>query len=174
MYVLNIISVSLFLPQLSGMRSAGSYFIIVCVLPGSTPFSTMSYNGKRTDGQADTTKLIFPFRKFAKSASKWNYKVVQIWPGLIVCKQVTVCPGHIWTTLYNTKFSLKMSSLLHAFSFQISSKTEVNNTALSKDIHSYKWHRTSTLSPDSAVPKPVFSNSPQFKCLTSCWRHTCK
>jgi hypothetical protein len=29
-----------------------------------------------------------------------NYKVVQIWPGLIVCKQVTVCPGHIWTTLY--------------------------------------------------------------------------
>jgi hypothetical protein len=28
------------------------------------------------------------------------YKVVQIWPGLFVCKQVTVCPGHIWTTLY--------------------------------------------------------------------------
>jgi hypothetical protein len=28
------------------------------------------------------------------------YKVVQIWSGLIVCKQVTVCPGHIWTTLY--------------------------------------------------------------------------
>ena len=29
------------------------------------------------------------------------YKVVQIWPGRFVCKQVTVCPGHIWTTLYN-------------------------------------------------------------------------
>ena len=28
------------------------------------------------------------------------YKVVQIWPGLIVCKQVTIYPGHIWTTLY--------------------------------------------------------------------------
>jgi hypothetical protein len=28
------------------------------------------------------------------------YKVVQIWPGLIVCKLVTVRPGHIWTTLY--------------------------------------------------------------------------
>jgi hypothetical protein len=27
------------------------------------------------------------------------YKVVQIWPGLFVCKQVTVCPDHIWTTL---------------------------------------------------------------------------
>jgi hypothetical protein len=30
------------------------------------------------------------------------YKVVQIWPGRFVCKQVTVCPGHIWTTLYNS------------------------------------------------------------------------
>jgi hypothetical protein len=30
-----------------------------------------------------------------------KYKVVQIWPGwLFVCKQVTVCPGHIWTSLY--------------------------------------------------------------------------
>jgi hypothetical protein len=29
------------------------------------------------------------------------YKVVQIWPGRFVCKQVTVCPGHIWTTLYD-------------------------------------------------------------------------
>ena len=28
------------------------------------------------------------------------YKVVQIWPGLFVCKQVTVCPSHIWTTMY--------------------------------------------------------------------------
>ena len=28
------------------------------------------------------------------------YKVVQIWPGLFACKQVTVCPGHIWTTMY--------------------------------------------------------------------------
>jgi hypothetical protein len=28
------------------------------------------------------------------------YKVVQIWPGQFVCKQDTVCPGHIWTTLY--------------------------------------------------------------------------
>ena len=26
--------------------------------------------------------------------------MVQIWPGLFVCKQVTVCPDHIWTTLY--------------------------------------------------------------------------
>jgi hypothetical protein len=32
--------------------------------------------------------------------TKKIYKVVQIWPGLIVRKQVTVCAGHIWTTLY--------------------------------------------------------------------------
>jgi hypothetical protein len=28
------------------------------------------------------------------------YKVVQIWPGRFECIQVTVCPGHIWTTLH--------------------------------------------------------------------------
>jgi hypothetical protein len=31
-----------------------------------------------------------------------QYKVVQIWPGRFVCKQVTVCPGHIWSILYFT------------------------------------------------------------------------
>jgi hypothetical protein len=35
------------------------------------------------------------------------YKVVQIWPGLFVCKQVTVCPGPIWTTLY-FKYSMTL------------------------------------------------------------------
>jgi hypothetical protein len=30
-----------------------------------------------------------------------KYKVVQVWPGRFVCKQVTVCPGHIWTTFYH-------------------------------------------------------------------------
>jgi hypothetical protein len=34
------------------------------------------------------------------------YKVVQIWPRLTVCKLVTVCPGHIWTTLYISKEEL--------------------------------------------------------------------
>jgi hypothetical protein len=51
-----------------------------------------------------------------------TYKVVQIWPGLIVCKQVTVCPGHIWTTLYITNcfetrdnfgFAFKEQGLFH-------------------------------------------------------------
>ena len=41
----------------------------------------------------------------AKQDRQSMYKVVQIWPGLFVCKQVTVCPGHIWTTLYIPKLS---------------------------------------------------------------------
>ena len=28
------------------------------------------------------------------------YKLVQIWPGLFVCKSGDISPGHIWTTLY--------------------------------------------------------------------------
>jgi hypothetical protein len=50
------------------------------------------------------------------------YKVVQIWPGLIVCKQVAVSPGHIWTTLYNKHPSFDSRhiyfSLLLIFSLQ--------------------------------------------------------
>jgi hypothetical protein len=34
-----------------------------------------------------------------------RYKMVQIWQGLIVCRQVTVCPGHIWTILYNFSYN---------------------------------------------------------------------
>jgi len=30
----------------------------------------------------------------------FKYKVVQIWPGLFVCKSGDISPGHIWTTLY--------------------------------------------------------------------------
>ena len=35
---------------------------------------------------------------------KFIYKVVQIWPGLFVCKQAGYSPGHIWTTLYIIPF----------------------------------------------------------------------
>jgi hypothetical protein len=41
-----------------------------------------------------------PSRPVAGKLYFYIYNVVQIWPGLFVCKQVTVCPGHIWTTLY--------------------------------------------------------------------------
>jgi hypothetical protein len=43
------------------------------------------------------------------------YKVVQIWPGLFVCKQVTVCPGHIWTTLYNVKYESYVTKITKTF-----------------------------------------------------------
>jgi hypothetical protein len=48
------------------------------------------------------------------------YKVVQIWTGRFVCKQVTVCPGHIWTTLYqrlaeDSPFSLQSKETEHLF-----------------------------------------------------------
>jgi NRPS condensation-like uncharacterized protein len=39
------------------------------------------------------------------------YKVVQIWPGRFVCKHVTVCPGHIWTTLYLLVSSLNIGDI---------------------------------------------------------------
>jgi hypothetical protein len=39
-------------------------------------------------------------RLWQNSVKTHYYKVVQIWPGLFLCKQVTVCPRHIWTTLY--------------------------------------------------------------------------
>jgi hypothetical protein len=62
----------------------------------------------------NTTCYCFPHNFLSSSSIKRNvgiislywiwhfsmYKVVQIWLGLFVCKQVTVCPGHIWTTLY--------------------------------------------------------------------------
>jgi hypothetical protein len=44
-------------------------------------------------------------------ATHATYKVVQIWPGRFVCKQVTVCPGNIWTTLHLDQ----LNSHCHAF-----------------------------------------------------------
>jgi hypothetical protein len=43
------------------------------------------------------------------------YKVVQIWLGLFVCKQVTVCPGHIWTTLYMHTYSTSRKGKVTVF-----------------------------------------------------------
>jgi hypothetical protein len=40
------------------------------------------------------------FRGVSYGVTHVIYKVVQIWPGWFLCKQVTVCPGHISTTLY--------------------------------------------------------------------------
>jgi hypothetical protein len=53
--------------------------------------------------RAPPTILLLEMNRPLSRIRAWQrkmYKVVQIWPGLFVCKQVTVCPGHIWTTLY--------------------------------------------------------------------------
>jgi hypothetical protein len=60
-----------------------------------------------------------------------TYKVVQIWPGLIVCKQVTVCPGHIWTTLY-----IQMASL-----FTVEGNPTIDRGAISR-----MWRKCKLLS----------------------------
>jgi hypothetical protein len=43
--------------------------------------------------------------------------VVQICPGLNVCKQVTVCPGHIWTTLYIYNFLRCFKTVMYLFPY---------------------------------------------------------
>jgi hypothetical protein len=47
--------------------------------------------------------------------TEFLHKVVQIWPGLFVCKQVTVCPGHIWTTLYEGDLHYIFTSTWYLF-----------------------------------------------------------
>ena len=42
-------------------------------------------------------------RKWKSVIGETMYKMVQIWPGLFVCKQAGYIPGHIWTTLYITR-----------------------------------------------------------------------
>jgi hypothetical protein len=62
-------------------------------------FASLAHNIKQ-DRQCMYDETL---RRVCKSLLPWKsnkYKVVKIWPGLFVCKQVTVCPGHIWTTLY--------------------------------------------------------------------------
>jgi hypothetical protein len=43
-----------------------------------------------------------------------RYKVIQIWPGRFVSKQVTVCPGHIWTTLY---IHIKVNAIIISWTY---------------------------------------------------------
>jgi len=45
------------------------------------------------------------------------YKVVQIWPGLFVCKSGDISPGHIWTTLYMYFVCVRTSYTVSAFYF---------------------------------------------------------
>jgi hypothetical protein len=60
---------------------------------------------------------VHPVRSRYLGPHRWyKYKVVQIWQGRFVCKQATVCPGHIWTTLYKFKTVSICSGFLTAYS----------------------------------------------------------
>jgi hypothetical protein len=61
-----------------------------------------------------------------------KYEVVQIWPGLFVCKQVTVCPGHIWTTLYIQQIHKRLSPVLLRLRWILKSLNSTNNQVLIK------------------------------------------
>jgi hypothetical protein len=72
------------------------------------------------------------------SVSFLMYKVVQIWQGLFVCKQVTVCPGDIWTTLYIPKFVLRNVVLLTAWSRLVATLRHVTWRLFLRPY--YFWH----------------------------------
>jgi hypothetical protein len=54
----------------------------------STQFSTVTLTKKKKHFHRNLFKI-----------AVLQYKAVQIWPGLFVCKQAAISPGHIWTTL---------------------------------------------------------------------------
>jgi hypothetical protein len=67
--------------------------------------------------------------------------VVQIWPALIVCKQVTVCPGHIWTTLYIQAPSVRSHYCTRYFCPQRLHRRSVRFTTLQNRGTSHKSHQ---------------------------------
>jgi hypothetical protein len=63
----------------------------LCGPPASCSVGTGgAYSGGR---EAEVCRLPLSSPLIVKS--EWIYKVVQIWPGLTVCKLVTICSGHI-------------------------------------------------------------------------------
>jgi hypothetical protein len=72
-----------------------------------------------------------------------EYKVVQIWSGRFVCKQVTVCPGHIWTTLYLNRDLLLCSEVGDSMSFPkylyLSTKLQTVKSQEKQSLHSQSW-----------------------------------
>jgi hypothetical protein len=55
-------------------------------------------------------------------SSTLYYKVVQIWSRRFVCKQVTVCPGHIWTTLCINYIILLIARIIRLINTEVHSK----------------------------------------------------
>jgi hypothetical protein len=78
----------------------------------------------------------------------YRYKVVYIWPVLIVCKLVTVCPGHIWTTLYIACLVCTASSL---------SSVDGSEQSQDSDMPFLRW----------LVSDQLLSDEARFRCLLS-------
>jgi hypothetical protein len=75
-----------------------------------------------------------------------KHKVVQIWPGLFVCKQVIVCSGHIWTTLYMPS-CLKTLYHFQKLMMIINEEFEIITSLINK-IRVF-WHVTSCILTDT-------------------------
>jgi hypothetical protein len=86
----------------------------------------------------------------------YTHKVVQIWPGLIICKLVTVCPGHIWTTLY---ISLMTNTFSHVVLFC---------AFMSVFTHQYLYYNSIFRRGMSLIAEPI-EGSQAIRCS----RHSC-
>jgi hypothetical protein len=91
----------------------------------------------------------------------YKYKVVQIWPGLIVCKQATVCPGHIWTTLYKS-YTMDLKP------FQQHKVTVMENMQVSTPSTAQLWQGV----PVTASKNRKFNNTKQSHYNKN-WKNKC-
>ena len=89
-------------------------------------------------------------------------------PGyMVVCKQVTVCPGHIWTTLYHTNIcKSKIYHRFHFYSFSIVSVTGVPN--FMKILY-----KTFFLTENSSCTAPLYSQVFEKTLVTTPHDKTC-
>jgi hypothetical protein len=93
--------------------------------------------------------------------------VVQIWPGLFVCKEVTACPGHIWTTLYilrpNTDLLRKIQrnwpTIALVYNTYIADTSDPNikdsATVYTIQIRRYTKHTELNIMANGVVPKTL-------------------
>jgi hypothetical protein len=89
--------------QKDGEISIGSKlvtYLLRHVLSGEWNYTAVPFILWKTVQSGGEVRIKFQRKTESTTGSGWWYKVVQIWPERFVCKQITVCPGHIWTTLY--------------------------------------------------------------------------
>jgi hypothetical protein len=72
----------------------GCVYIYICIYKETVvgALRLFQYFQLPDKNSLNISRYVYNFLQYFKIVM---YKVVQICPGLIVCKQVTVCPGHI-------------------------------------------------------------------------------